>query len=314
VIYNRQRDKILVARRPDRTHLGGYWEFPGGKVEPGESIEHALYRELYEELNLQVRFAAPLIVIDHDYPDRSVTLDTWAVYDWSGELAGSAGQEIAWCGMQELPAKRFPAANLPIITAARLPPVCLVIHNREENKVLVAQEVRTWLLLGARLILLTGMSAGMTRAIISEAGLETLCRKYNAVIMTAAQLDAAGATGLAGVHDNSRKLAGLQFRSPTGNLVAASCSTPHEVRDACMTDVDFIIFEPNKPVSADPDYYWTYFKRIAREATVPVFAAGGMQSTDLARAVYKGGQGIVLEAALLKENTEIFLWPAGAVS
>ncbi|MDG1459999.1 MAG: 8-oxo-dGTP diphosphatase MutT [Luminiphilus sp.] len=107
--------RILIARRPAKLHQGGLWEFPGGKVEPGETLERALARELKEELGVIVKTTEPLIEIRHDYGDRKVRLDVHRVLAWLGEAKGMEGQPLAWTLPSALEDFDFPAANVPIV-------------------------------------------------------------------------------------------------------------------------------------------------------------------------------------------------------
>ena len=111
------RGQVLLALRPKDKHKGGLWEFPGGKVESGESVRAALARELLEEINLVVEEAEPFLVIDHDYGDKQVTLDVWRVTRFSGAPQGSEGQQIAWVKLDDLPRYQFPEANSAIVEA-----------------------------------------------------------------------------------------------------------------------------------------------------------------------------------------------------
>ncbi|MEZ5530251.1 MAG: 8-oxo-dGTP diphosphatase MutT [Porticoccaceae bacterium] len=108
---------ILIARRPDHIHKGGLWEFPGGKVEDGETVSDALARELDEELAIQVLAAEPLLEVRHDYPDKSVLLDVWCVSEYRGEPRGNEGQPTRWVMPTQLIDFPFPEANQPIIDA-----------------------------------------------------------------------------------------------------------------------------------------------------------------------------------------------------
>lgn len=107
--------RILVAQRPQHLHQGGLWEFPGGKVEPGELITDALRRELLEELAIEVVDAEPLIEVEHDYGDKAVLLDVWLVTAFRGEPDGREGQPWQWIARDELESLPFPVANIPII-------------------------------------------------------------------------------------------------------------------------------------------------------------------------------------------------------
>ncbi len=111
---------ILIARRPDHVHQGGLWEFPGGKVEAGETAETALRRELHEELGIVIQAAEPLLEIRHSYPEKIVVLDVWRVTAYHGEPHGREGQPLLWIMPEALADFGFPAADGPIIARLRL--------------------------------------------------------------------------------------------------------------------------------------------------------------------------------------------------
>lgn len=111
--------RILLAKRPDHLHMGGRWEFPGGKVEDGESIQQAMSRELKEELAIDVLQMEKLIEVRHDYGEKQVFLDTWCVTEFSGKPRGVEGQELAWVSAGELADYHFPDANQPIVEAVQ---------------------------------------------------------------------------------------------------------------------------------------------------------------------------------------------------
>ncbi|MCH1493193.1 MAG: 8-oxo-dGTP diphosphatase MutT [Luminiphilus sp.] len=108
------RGRILIARRRDDLHQGGLWEFPGGKVENGESVTEALTRELQEELGIAVGETEPLLDVGHDYGDRHVLLDVHRVLHWEGQPRGVEGQPLAWVLPSALDDFQFPEANVPI--------------------------------------------------------------------------------------------------------------------------------------------------------------------------------------------------------
>jgi 8-oxo-dGTP diphosphatase len=121
VIISADQQQIFISRRADHLHQGGFWEFPGGKVEVGESPQAALARELFEELDIRIERVQPYMQVEHDYPDKQVFLDIWQVDSFTGTARGKEGQECRWVGLQELLIEKpqrifdFPAANQPIL-------------------------------------------------------------------------------------------------------------------------------------------------------------------------------------------------------
>lgn len=110
-----REDSVLIARRPGHLHMGGLWEFPGGKREPGESVFDALQRELQEELGITIHAELPFMMVRHRYPDKHVLLDFRYVYDFDGEPCGREGQAVQWVERNALSGFAFPEANCPVV-------------------------------------------------------------------------------------------------------------------------------------------------------------------------------------------------------
>lgn len=118
VVLDKTGRRVLLARRPEQLHQGGKLEFPGGKIEPGESLAQAMRREFLEEVNLELHVPddlAPWQVIAHDYGDKRVRLIIALVTTYSGTPSGNEGQDVFWQPVAELKAEDFPAANVAII-------------------------------------------------------------------------------------------------------------------------------------------------------------------------------------------------------
>ncbi len=110
-----ERDgKLLITRRPEGTHLSGFWEFPGGKPEPGETLEDALRREIGEELGAEVSVGERLETIDWQYPDKRVRLVFFRCV-LHGEPRPLEGQQMAWVPAADLARYEFPPADAALI-------------------------------------------------------------------------------------------------------------------------------------------------------------------------------------------------------
>jgi mutator protein MutT len=113
--------RVLIAQRPAGRHLAGGWEFPGGKLDPGEARAAGLQRELHEELGIVIETPRPLIRVRHAYPTRDVLLDVWVVTRYRGEPRGLDGQELRWMAKEELATAGLLPADKPAVAALRLP-------------------------------------------------------------------------------------------------------------------------------------------------------------------------------------------------
>ncbi|MGD0635327.1 MAG: 8-oxo-dGTP diphosphatase MutT [Beijerinckiaceae bacterium] len=111
--------RVLVAQRPEGKALAGLWEFPGGKVEPGERPEQALIRELDEELGITVEDAclAPLTFASHAYPDMHLLMPLYICRRWTGFVHSREGQALRWLRAKELRDIPMPPADAPLIPA-----------------------------------------------------------------------------------------------------------------------------------------------------------------------------------------------------
>ena len=120
-VLRRSDGRVFAAKRLPGRHLAGQWEFPGGKLEPGESARAALERELREEIGVEVLDARPLIRFPCRYPDRRVLLEVFEVSGWRGRPHGREGQAIDWLAPGELRRRDLVAGAVPIVAAIELP-------------------------------------------------------------------------------------------------------------------------------------------------------------------------------------------------
>ncbi len=292
-VIKNQAGEILIAKRHKKAHQGDLWEFPGGKVEAGENIQQALSRELEEELNIIVQQANPLIKINHQYSDLSVCLDVWLVDDYSGEVKACEGQPIRWVSIESLKDYEFPVANLPIISAARLPRCYAILNGNTLDK--LQKDLSEILNNNIKLIQLRAKS-------LSESSLKTflnfaypLCKANQAVLLLNSENANASKLASYGLHLTSAHLK-KQVRKPDGlRWVSASCHNLEDLQLAERRGLDFAVLGPVLPTKTHPDATllgWEKFTQIVSQVNIPVYALGGLGLEDLEKAYYSGAQGI----------------------
>ncbi|MEW5824887.1 MAG: Nudix family hydrolase [Pseudomonadota bacterium] len=290
--------RLLLARRLAHQAQGGLWEFPGGKLEAGESQAEALSRELDEELGLQPLQATPWITVRHVYPEREVQLHAWRVHAWAGEPVGRLGQPLDWVTPAELVQREFPAANRPIVNALILPDACLITADAPDDERFLAaleqaaQRVRMAVLRGEQALRLAPQALPRLRA----AGVLALVN---------ATPEQARALGADGVHLNRHRLRELQTRPEGLRWVGASCHDSEELARAARLGLDYAFLSPVQPTASHPDATplgWEGFAALIADHALPVYALGGMQAGDVPQARARGAQGVAAIRGL---------WPPG---
>ena len=289
------RGRLLIARRPEHVHQGGLWEFPGGKVDTGETVEQALRRELWEELAIQVLSAEPLIRIPHQYADKSVLLDVYKITEFTGQPQGNEGQPIQWVRPLELSLYRFPAANKPILAALTLPDQMLITgpFTSVDDGLRNAERALQG---GIRLLQLRCPELSEHDYAALAQPLAALCQKYQAMLICNTSIAHWHGLELGGLHLNGRQLRQCRARPvPDFVLLGASCHDVQSVEQANALGVDYLTLSPVAPTASHPDAAplgWSRFAELVKQARAPVYALGGLGPADIAQARRLGAQGI----------------------
>ena len=295
-VIERADGSFLLAQRPEDKVYAGYWEFPGGKVEPGEPLDQAVSRELREELGIEVLTAYPWIVRDYAYAHAYVRLNFFRVRAWYGEPHGKEAQRLAWQHVSALSVAPLLPANGPILRALQLPFEYAITHAGEIGVEAQLDLLDQGLARGLRLIQVR--ERGMPPALLERFAGEVIRRSHRcqARVLINADAELARRLGADGVHLAAAQLAELHQR-PDTDWCAASCHDAAELARAAELGVDFAVLGPVQATPTHPQARplgWERFKQMAQGLSLPLFALGGMTPGELEAAWRCGAHGIAM--------------------
>lgn len=285
--------RILLAQRPEGKHKGGLWEFPGGKLEQGESRDECLIRELVEELGITAKAYRPLIAVNHQYPELEVLLDVFIVDAWEGVPHGREGQPLVWVEPSKLGDYDMPEADVPIVHALQLPDTYLITPASISDAEQFLEGLKASLEAGVRLLQFRvfGLESDALQSLFVET--ISLAQSFNARVLVNSQMDQLVGDG---VHLSSRELFDYDERPvATDKLLAVSCHSAEDLRQALKLQANFAVLSPVLPTRSHPDAEplgWESFSEMLQEAALPVYALGGMKPELMETAWQNGAQGV----------------------
>ena len=287
-VMQRPDGAFLLAQRPPGKVYAGYWEFPGGKVEPGEDCAHALCRELHEELGVDVQTAYPWITRVFTYPHAKVRLNFFRVTRWQGEPHPREEQAIAWQALGGSMASPMLPANAPVLASLALPWEYAITDAGRWGTALMLDKLQRRLEQGLKLVQLRepGLSTEDRRIFYGNA--IARARRHGCKVMAKEAY-----SGVDGIHFTALQLRGLTQR-PKDLLAAASCHTREELEHAMRLELDFAVLGPVKEKADLQPLGWARFAEIARGASIPVYAIGGLAAADLQDAWRAGAHGLAM--------------------
>ena len=292
--------EVLLAQRAAHKFQGGLWEFPGGKLEPGEDVDAALKRECCEELGVEVLAWEPLITLTHHYPELSVVLHVAVVTDYRGEPQGLEGQPLTWAGAEALGDVDFPAANRSIVAALQLPSRYVITPADASPQSLLAGLQATLAAGDGSLVQLRAPRLPQAQLLSLAKRMLPICHAAGARLLVNTDPASAMSVGADGVHLSESMLrrlaqAGRPRPVPEERLLAASVHDVEGLSLAQQLGCDFVVLSPLAATASHPSAKplgWTVFADWVRQAGQPVYALGGMRLEDVEKAKAAGAQGI----------------------
>lgn len=304
--------RFLLASRPAGKPYANYWEFPGGKLEPGESVSEALARELHEELGVDIGPAVPWVVREFDYPHAHVRLHFCRVREWSGDVHAREGQSFRFCAIDDLPDGPLLPATVPVLRWLALPPIYAISNAQELGSAEFLRRLDRQLGRGLRLVQFR--EPGLEPA-AGEPLMREVTRRVHAVggrLLVSSRHPSAWARMVDGIHLTSRDLAATQQR-PEASWVGASIHGLAELEHAAAVGVDFVVLGPIAPTAshlASAGIGWEALARTIDATAVPVYALGGLTPGDLPYATAAGAHGIAMQRAAWPDDQSPSTEPA----
>lgn len=287
---------FLLAQRPKDKIWAGYWEFPGGKVEAGESARDALVRELREELGIAVVTAHPWITRVFTYPHATVRLSFFRVTEWSGEMHPHEGQQFSWQHVTRVAVHPVLPANAPVLRALELPALYAISNAVELGVEEFMRRLDVALNNGIKLVQLR--EKNLSRDALRELARQvvSMAHQHGARVLLNGDVALVQEVGADGVQLTAAQLAGLTER-PAVDWCSASCHSAEELRLAQRLGCDFAVLSPVLPTQSHPGAAhlgWERFAAIAAGSSIPVYALGGLSHSDMHDAWQHGAHGLAL--------------------
>jgi 8-oxo-dGTP diphosphatase len=293
-VITRPDGSFLLGQRAPGTFYPGFWEFPGGKVEAGETALGALLRELKEELGILATDVRPWITREHSYEHADVRLHFFEVAAWQGELADHVHSALSWQRADNLTVAPVLPANGPVLKALRLPRVMGITDaarlGLHEQIAALGRAAAN----GLRLVQVRDTSLpAMAREQLVRAAVECV-RPLGGLVLVNGDGALARRCGADGVHLSAAAAAGLSAR-PDFPWVGAAAHKREELEQAAMLGLDYALFGPVNATPTHPDQPgigWECFGAAIGGLPMPVLALGGVGPQDLDQARQAGARGI----------------------
>jgi 8-oxo-dGTP diphosphatase len=295
-VLQREDGRVLLAQRPAGKPWEGYWEFPGGKIEPGEAVAQALVRELHEELGVDPDRVYPWVTQEYEYPEKRVRLHFYRVLAWHGQPHGREGQSMSWENPSAVNIGPLLPANDKVLRALSLPLFYAITNAKKYGATEFMQRLKAALEKGVRLVQVREHDMPPEQLESFARRVVELAHEHDARVLINSDEALARRCGADGVHLPGEQLMRLKQR-PGTRIWAASCHDAAELAQAARLSADFVVLSPVLPTPTHPDATgmgWEKFAALVKNYPLPVYALGGMKPELLDTAMQHGAHGVSL--------------------
>lgn len=292
VLYNKS-GQILIAKRQAHQFMGGFWEFPGGKIEPNETKESTVIRELYEELGIEISSLNLHRTMTHQYADRIVELDIYIINSYRHSPIGAEGQKIVWSNIDELTNYKLLPATKTIINSLTLPNKYWITPANNHTSDEWLKQFEQHLKSDITLIQLRSKEA-LNLSFIEE--LYRKCQQYNLKLLLNTVNKTFTETCCDGWHITTDEMSKLYTRPCADDkLLGASTHNLEQALQAQRLGADFVVISPVQATQTHPDTTpigWDAAQEVVDKLNIPVYFLGGMGLKDLNKTLKLHAQGI----------------------
>lgn len=297
-IFLKPDGSFLLSSRPEGKPYPGYWEFPGGKIELGESVRDALVRELIEELNVSITQTFPWFTFIMRYTHATVRLHCWRVLDWTGEMRGMEGQQFAWQKIDAIDVAPTLPGCVPIFKALALPSSYCITNAAEMGVGTYLDALRVGSVHPAMIQVREKSMSPEELESFARKVLE-IARPLGSKVLINSDEQLARRIGADGVHLSAAFAAAARQR-PDVSLVGASAHSAAEIEVAANLGCDFAVLGPVQATRSHPGVEgigWPLFSALTIDSPIPVYAIGGLTPLDTQRAIKHGAHGLAMQRA-----------------
>ena len=294
--------QVLLGQRPPLKAWEGWWEFPGGKIEKGETSVDALYREIYEEIGVKITQFKKWVTRKYSYGENDITLHFFKVQKWEGEVSSKENQKLVWTYLKNPNVSPILPANLFVQKAFDLPKYYAITNLSEMSKKVFFNQLENKITNGLKMIQVREKNISFNEFKIFSKEVIKICKPKNVKVIINSDINLAYEIKSDGVHLTSKDLISIKTK-PKNLIVSASCHTQEEINIAEKLNIHFVALSAvnkTKSHSNIKPIGWNKFQTIANKTNIPIYALGGLSSGDYEVALENGAVGIASQRSIWK--------------